>query len=339
MRQTALTREAGPGLGAVRSERTIEALRRELRTRHYSRKTERAYVGWVVRFLDFHGRVDPGELGRAQIDAFLTSLATEAEVGAATQNQAASALMFLFKNVLGRDPGSLENTIRAQKGKRLPVVLERDEVWRILSGLDSPYRLIATLLYGSGLRLAEALHLRVHDVELDRREILIRAGKGDQDRVSMLPDRVRRELSDQITVVQAQHERDLAREAGWVDVPDAVARKYPNAPRELGWQWIFPATKVSRLSRPGHSLRVGRHPLHDSAVQRSVKEAVRSAGITKPATCHTFRHSFATHLLQDGYDIRTIQELLGHKSVRTTMIYTHVLNRGGPGVRSPLDRL
>ena len=339
MPQPPSRREAGPGLGAVRSERAIGALRRELRTRRYSRKTERAYVGWVVRYLRFHESRDPGELSVGHIDAFLTWLATEGKVGAATQNQAASALVFLYKTVLGRDPGSLENAVRAHKGKRLPVVLERSEVGRILDELAPPYRLIARLLYGSGLRLSEALHLRVHDVGLERREILIRAGKGDQDRVSMLPDRVQEEVAAQIRIVRDQHERDLARGAGWVELPDAVARKYPNAPKELGWQWLFPATKLAVLSRAGQQARRGRHPLHDSAVQRTVKDAVRAAEITKPATCHTFRHSFATHLLQDGYDIRTIQELLGHKSVRTTMIYTHVLNRGGQGVRSPLDRL
>ena len=324
-------------MGPVNRERVLEALRRALRTRRYSRKTERAYVGWAQRYMRFHKGKEPSRLGRKDIDAFLTALAIKGRVSAATQNQAASALLFLYRSVLGVDPGAIESVVRARAGKRLPVVLERDEAKEVIAQLDHPYRLIATLLYGSGLRLSEALHLRIHDIEMERRELLIRGGKGNKDRVTVLPESARLAVVEQTGFVRAQHERDRARGAGWVDLPDAAAIKYPNAPRELGWQWLFPATKLAMLQKS--PIRKGRHPLHDSAVQRAVKDAVRRAGISKPATCHTFRHSFATHLLHDGYDIRTIQELLGHKNVRTTMVYTHVLNRGGLAVRSPLDRL
>jgi integron integrase len=314
-------------------------MRTALRTRRYARKTERAYLAWVERYFRFYPGRDPRHLDLPEINAFLSALAVKGKVSAATQNQAASALLFLYRGVLGCDPGPIEGVVRARRGKRLPVVLEREEVAQVLRQLTPPYRLISTLLYGSGLRLSEALHLRIHDVEQDRREILIRGGKGDKDRVTMLPEAARLAVVEQMGFVRALHERDRARGAGWVELPDAVGRKYPNAGQELGWQWLFPATRLSALRSAAHRNERGRHPLHDSAVQRAVKQAVSQTGISKPATCHTFRHSFATHLLQDGYDIRTIQELLGHKSVRTTMIYTHVLNRGGHGVRSPLDRL
>jgi len=237
--------------------------------------------------------------------------------------------------VVGRDLGAIDGMVRARSGKRLPIVLERDEVRRIMERLEMPYLLVATLLYGSGLRLHEALSLRIHDLQLERGELVVRQGKGGRDRVTMLATSATERLKGWIGRRAKQHARDLERDAGWVELPDALHRKCPNAGKELGWQWLFPATRILNLSNG----RRGRHPLHDSAVQRAVKEAVRSSGVSKPATCHSFRHSFATHLLQDGYDIRTIQELLGHKSVRTTMIYTHVLNRGGMGVRSPLDRM
>jgi integron integrase len=313
----------------------LAALRDALRARHYSRRTIKIYISWIGRFLRFHEGMHPSALGRSELNAFLTHLAVNAGVGASTQNQAASALVFYFGNVLGRDLGPVDSIVRGRRGKRLPVVLDRDEVRVVLRNLRMPHRLIATLLYGSGLRLHEALMLRVHDVALARREIVIREGKGGSDRITMLAQAAEPPMHEWIRRRERLHERDLERGAGWAELPDALHRKYVNAGRQIGWQWVFPGTTLQRFA----SGRRGRSPLHDSAVQRAMKDAVRRSGLSKPATCHTFRHSFATHLLEDGYDIRTIQELLGHKSVRTTMIYTHVLNRGGKGVRSPLDRI
>ena len=289
-------------------------------------------MGWAKRFLRFQ-TAQPRQSELGHVNAFLSSLATQSRISASTQNQAASALCFFHKHVLGVQLGALDEMVRAKRGKRLPVVLERSEVRQVVSHLEMPHRLVAMLLYGSGLRLHEALGLRVHDIELERGEVLVREGKGGHDRVSMLAHAVKAPVEEWLERVRRVHARDSARGAGWVELPDALPRKYPSAGRELGWQWIFPGSRVHRL--PGG--RRGRRPLHDSAAQRAVREAARTSAISKPAPCHTFRHSFATHLLQDGYDIRTIQELLGHKSVRTTMIYTHVLNRGGRGVRSPLD--
>jgi integron integrase len=273
-------------------------------------------------------------MGEAEINAFLTHLATEDHVSASTQTQALSALLFLYRHVLRREVGTLDGLVRARKERRLPVVLTREEVRRVLAQLDGDLRLIASLLYGSGLRLTECLRLRVQDVDLARLELTVRDGKGGKDRVTMLPRSLAAPLQSHLARVKTIHERDLS--AGWgrVELPDALQRKYPRASSEWRWQWVFPQRRRWRDPATGAE---GRHYVHETAVQRAFKDAVSRAGVTKRASCHTLRHSFATHLLEAGYDIRTIQELLGHKDVRTTMIYTHVLNRGGHGVRSPLD--
>jgi integron integrase len=314
----------------------LERLREVIRARHYSRRTEEAYVRWVRRLVRFHGMRHPREMGETEITSYLTSLAVAGKVSASTQTQALSAILFLYREVLGQDLPWLDDVVRAKVPQRLPVVLTREEVRKILLSLDGTPRLVARLLYGSGLRLLECLRLRVKDVDFGASQIVVRGGKGDRDRRTMLPSSVAPELAKDIEHVRAQHARDLEQGAGWVELPAALARKYPNAGREWAWQWVFPATRHYRDRETG---QVRRHHLHETVLQRAVKDAVRRAGVAKPATCHTFRHSFATHLIEDGYDIRTVQELLGHRDLSTTMIYTHVLNRGGRGVRSPADRL
>ena len=316
--------------------RLLDRVREAIRARHYSRRTEKAYVGWIKRYIFFHGKRHPAEMGGPEITRFLTALAVDSRVAASTQNQALNALLFLYRIVLEQDLPWLDDVIRAQRPVHLPVVLTRDEVRRVLERLDSPSRLVVLLLYGAGLRLLEAAQLRVKDVDLATNQILIRNGKGAKDRVTMLPAVAKPGLLQQLDAVLRQHRADLERGAGWVALPDALARKYPNAGRELGWQWIFPATRhyVDRVTGQRR-----RHHLHESVIQRAVKRALRQEEIAKAASCHTFRHSFATHLLEDGHDIRTVQELLGHRDVSTTMIYTHVLNRGPAAVRSPADRL
>jgi integron integrase len=276
------------------------------------------------------------EMGAAEITRFLSALAIERNVAASTQNQALSALLFLYREVLQQELPWLDEIVRAKSPERIPVVLTREEVQAVIGGLDGPIRLLALLLYGAGLRLLEAVCLRVKDVDFERHQITVRSGKGGKDRVTMLPAAVGRDLAKHLDAVRDQHAADVRAGAGWVELPWALARKYPNAGREWIWQWVFPATRTY-LSRDTGQRR--RHHLHESVLQRAVKEAVRSKGIPKRATCHTFRHSFATHLLEDGADIRTVQELLGHRDVATTMIYTHVLNRGPAGVLSPADRL
>ena len=263
-------------------------------------------------------------------------MAVDEQVSASTQTQALSALLFLYRHVIGREVGELTDLIRARKPKRLPVVLTRDEVKAVLGELDGDKRLMASLMYGAGLRLMECLRLRVLDIELTRGEIVVRDGKGGKDRITMLPLSVKPSLDSQLAAARSVHQRDLANGWGRVALPDALARKYPSAPADWHWQWVFPQQRRWKNLQTGEQ---GRHHVHESIIQRAMKEAVGSAGIVKHATCHTLRHSFATHLLEAGYDIRTIQELLGHKDVRTTMIYTHVLNRGGQGVRSPIDGL
>ena len=307
-----------------------------LRSRHYSRRTEQAYCLWVRRFIRFHGIRHPADMAEPEINAFVTHLAVDGHVSASTQTQALSALLFLYRHVIGREVGELTDLVRARKSRRLPVVLTRDEVKAVLSQLDGGTWLMASLMYGSGLRLMECLRLRVLDVEFTRGEIVVRDGKGGKDRVTMLPNSLTQALGAQLRSTRAVHERDLADGWGRVALPDALARKYPNAPADWRWQWVFPQQRRWKNLQTGEQ---GRHHVHESIIQRAMKEAVGSAGIVKLATCHTLRHSFATHLLEAGYDIRTIQELLGHKDVRTTMIYTHVLNRGGQGVRSPMDGL
>lgn len=318
------------------SPKLLPTVRRALRLRHYSRRTEEAYVGWIRRFVRHHGLRHPAELGEAEISGFLSALAAEG-VSASTQTQALSALLFLYRDVLDRPPETLRNLVRARASTRVPVVLSRSEVGRVLGTLDGTPRLVCTLLYAyaAGLRLLECLRLRVKDLDFELGQITIRGGKGDKDRITMLPGAVRTPLREQLRRLRIQYDADRARGAGWVALPGSFARKAPGAGADWVWQYLFPAT---RLHRHGVGGQLRRHHLHESVIQRAVRDAVRRAGLAKRATCHTFRHSFATHLLEDGYDIRTVQELLGHRDVATTMIYTHVLNRGAMGVRSPMDR-
>jgi len=314
----------------------LDDVRAELRIRHYSRRTEESYLAWVRRFVLFSGKRHPREMGGTEIQAFLAELAMEKRVSASTQNQAMCALLFLYRDVLKMDDLTLTLATRAQRPERLPVVLTKQEVRAILDRTKGTVSLVACLLYGAGLRLMECMTMRVKDIDFARKEIVVRDGKGQKDRVTMLPEAVAEPLKKHLQKARALHDKDLAQGAGRVALPEAIARKYLNADREWGWQWVFPATSryVDRASGIQR-----RHHLHESVIQRAMKQAVRESGITKPASCHTLRHSFATHLLEAGYDIRTIQELLGHSDVRTTMIYTHVLNRGGRGVHSPFDTL
>jgi integron integrase len=316
--------------------RLLDELRQAIRARHYSYRTEETYVGWARRFILFHNTRHPRDMGAGEINTFLSHLAVEGRVSAATQNQALAALLFLYREVLQVEVPWLEGVVRAKKPQRLPEVMTKGEVKAVLDKMPEGKRLMAGLLYGSGLRLNECLNLRVKDVDLERGEILVRDGKGGKDRVTVLPRSLTPALADHLRRHRAWFERVSADGRGRCSMPDALERKYPQAPFEWKWQYIFPAPKPSRDPK---SLEIKRHHLNETALQRAVKRAVRAAGITKNVSCHTFRHSFATHLLEDGYDIRTVQELLGHSDVSTTMIYTHVLNRGGRGVQSPADTL
>jgi integron integrase len=317
-------------------ERLIPAVRRLMRTRHLSRLTEEAYVRWIVRYVRFHGLRDPRTLGEREMREFLSHLAADQNVAASTQSQALAALLFLYVDVL-RDPSPwITDVIRARRPQRLPVVMTREEVRAVLGEIQGSSRLVALLLYGSGLRLMEALSLRVKDIDFGLNQITVHGGKGDRDRVTMLPAAARGPLDAHLARVRRLHERDLAAGSGRAVLPHALARKYPNAASELGWQWVFPARRMGFDPKTRERYR---NHLHETVVQRAMRDAVKAVKMAKRATCHTFRHSFATHLLEDGHDIRTVQELLGHRSVATTMIYTHVLNRGGLGVRSPVDRL
>jgi integron integrase len=311
-------------------------VRQAIRARHYSRRTEEAYAYWIRRFIVFHSKKHPSMMGAAEVTAFLGWLAAEERVSASTQNQALSAVLFLYRAVLVIELGPIETVPRARAPEHVPVVLTREEVRQILSTLSGTPRLIVSLLYGAGLRLLECLELRVKDVDFAANLVVVRRGKGRKDRRTLLPAVVKEPLAAHLAEVQSQHERDLANGVGAVVLPYALDRKYPNAAREWGWQFVFPAGRVCRDPRWGPP---SRYHLHESVVQRAVTAAARQAGVAKRAGCHMFRHSFATHLLEDGYDIRTVQELLGHADVSTTMIYTHVLNRGALGVRSPADRL
>jgi integron integrase len=314
--------------------RLLDQVREALRVRHYSYRTEQQYIAWIRRFIIFNAKVHPSTLGGRDVEAFLTHLAVDRKVAAATQAQALAAVLFLYKRVLNTDLPWLGNVIRASRPKRLPVVLTRAEVNRVLEHLHGKYWLVAALLYGSGLRHMEALRLRCKDVELEQRTLVVRNGKGAKDRVTVLPDKLVPLLRRQIERVAEAH-RDAARHGfAGVELPHALARKYPGAHMELAWQYIFPASRPVRDPRTGAWRR---HHIYEDSVQRKVKQALRVAGIEKPASCHTFRHCFATHLIEAGADIRTVQELMGHASVKTTQIYTHVLNRGGIAARSPLD--
>jgi integron integrase len=320
----------------LKQPKLLDQLRQALRSRHYSRRTEQTYCHWVKKFIYFHKVRHPAEMGEPEINAFLTHLAVKERVTASTQTQALSALLFLYRHIIGREVGDLGHVIRARKPKRLPVVMSREEVKAVLANLSGDKKLMASLMYGTGLRLMECLRLRVQDVDFARKEILVRDGKGAQDRITMLPESLSAPLQEHLKKIKTIHERDLADGWGHVPMPYALDRKYPHAAAEWRWQWVFPQERRWRNSKTGEQ---GRHHVDESLVQRAVKEAVTSAGLVKRASCHTFRHSFATHLLESGYDIRTVQELLGHKDVKTTMVYTHVLNQGPKGVRSPIDEV
>jgi integron integrase len=314
--------------------RLLDRLRDAISTRHYSHRTEKQYVAWVRRYIIFNGRRHPRDLGGPEVEAFLSHLATHRRVSAATQSQALAALLFLYKHVLGINLPWLSQVIRARRPKKLPVVLSRSQVRAILSQLDDPYWTIVSLLYGSGLRLLEALRLRVKDLDLSNRRILVRDGKGAKDRVTLLPESIVTPLEARLHHLRLAHESAKSRGFGGAELPFALERKYPGAHLEFGWQYVFPAQNPSRDPRTGAWRR---HHVHEQSVQRVVRGAVRAAHVDLPASCHTFRHCFATHMLESGADIRTVQELMGHSSVKTTQIYTHVLNRGGIAARSPLD--
>ena len=319
-----------------RRPRLLARVAAALQVRHYSPRTVKAYVAWVRRYVRFHGMRHPTDLSAADVGTFLSDLATVGKVSASTQNQAHAAILFLYRDVLEQPLEPVATLVHAKRPRRLPTVLTRAEVRSVLDRLSGQNALAALLLYGAGLRLLEALSLRVKDVDLSRRELIVRDGKGQKDRVTVLPSAAVGELQRHLTRVRLLHSHDLAAGAGRVTLPGAFARKHPGASREWIWQWIFPAVRQYCDQVTGERRR---HHMHPSVLQRAVREAALRAGLAKRVTCHTFRHSFATHLLEDGYDIRTVQELLGHSDVRTTMIYTHVLNRGGRGVRSPADGL
>ena len=318
------------------SPRLLDQVRARIRVKHYSIRTEQAYVDWIKRFIRHFGKRHPKDMGAEEVAAFLSHLAVAGRVSASTQNQAKSALLFLYKEVLALELPWLNKVESAKAPKRLPVVLTRDEVMAVLSRLEGSHSLIARLLYGTGLRIMECLRLRVKDIDFACGEILVRDGKGAKDRVTMLPESLASALQAHLVRVRELHRQDVEGGHGEVYLPYALDRKYPSAGREWMWQYVFPSAGLSVDPRTGI---VRRHHVQDQAVQRAIRQAVRDAGVNKPATPHTLRHSFATHLLESGYDIRTVQELLGHSDVSTTMIYTHVLNRGGRGVASPLDRL
>ncbi|MBC8382641.1 MAG: integron integrase [Candidatus Cloacimonetes bacterium] len=316
------------------NKKLLEQVSEIIKMKHYSIRTEKSYTYWMKKYYFFHNKKNPKDMGEKEITEFLSFLANVENVSASTQNQALNALIFLYKEVLHRDNIQVNNFIRAKTPKRIPVVLSKEEVEKVLSNLKGVYWLIGSLLYGSGLRLMEVLRLRVKDIDFAYRQILIRDAKGAKDRRTMLPEKLVKHLKRQIQKRKILHQEDLEEDQGYVYLPNAIANKYTKAERQFNWQYVFPANRRVIYTKTQNEYR---HHLHESAVQRAIKQAVRKTGITKEAGCHTLRHSFATHLLQNGYDIRTVQELLGHKDIRTTMIYTHVLNKGGLSVRSPLD--
>ncbi len=316
--------------------RLLDQVRDTIRLKHYSIRTEETYIGWIKRYIFFHNKRHPKDMGEIEIKAFLTNLAVNRNVAASTQNQAFNALLFLYREVLKQNFGDFSDTVRAKKPKRLPIVFTKAEVKLIIEQLDGAKWLMAQLMYGSGLRLMECMRLRVKDIDFSYRQVTVRDGKGGNDRMTMLPVITVETLNRHLEKVKLTHQLDLKAGFGSVYLPYALERKYKNANKSWGWQYVFPSTKRSIDPR---SRIERRHHMHESVIQRAVRQAIRKAGITKGGNCHTLRHSFATHLLESGYDIRTVQELLGHKDVRTTMIYTHVLNRGGRAVQSPGDML
>lgn len=319
-----------------RSPKLIEQVREVMRFQHYSIRTEEAYIQWIRRYIYFHNKRHPRDMGADEITRYLTHLAVNRKVTASTQNQAFSALLFLYKKVLQMELPRLDDIQRAKKPQHLPVVFTRDEVKALLSQFDGTKWLIYNLIYGSGMRILECLRLRVKDVDFHYRQIIVRDGKGNKDRVTLLPDKLIESLRLHLDKVKTMHKQDIEQGYGCVYLPFALERKYPSACREWGWQYVFPSKNISTDPRSGV---MRRHHIDEKNIQKQMKQAIRQAQIIKPGSVHTLRHSFATHLLEDGYDIRTVQELLGHKDVKTTQIYTHVLNRGAGGVRSPLERL
>ena len=317
-------------------KQTLEDVRNQIRLRHYSFSTEKTYLGWIARFKTYVQDRDPQLLGADDVKKYLTHLALHDRVSASTQNQAFNALLFLYRNILHVEMNDLTAVVRAKRKVNLPTVLSRNEVKKLLSFLTGPYLLMAQLMYGCGLRLMECLRLRIKDADFENDLLMIRSGKGEKDRALMIPDKIKKELAKHVASLKEVHDQDLTIGYGEVSLPDALEKKYPGAAREWGWQWMFPAEKLSVDPRTG---KVRRWHIHPTAIQRAVKEAVGEAKLPKMASCHTLRHSFATHLLEAGHNIRTIQELLGHKHVNTTMIYTHVVRKEQPGVKSPLDSL
>lgn len=314
-------------------EKLLDKVKTEIRTRHYSKRTEQAYTGWIKKFILFHNKKHPSEMGADEIRVYINNLATNHHVSSSTQNQALQGILFLYKNILKKEVGWIKEIKRSARVKHLPVVFSKKEVIKIFEHLSGVPKLVVSLLYGSGLRLSEALRIRVKNIDFDYKQITVRDGKGEKDRNTILPDSIIPDLRQHLNTVYLTHKEDLNKRRGKTILPYALKRKYPNAAKEFGWQYVFPADKFTKEKESGIVIR---WHIHESTIQRAVKEAIRKAGVNKPGSPHTFRHSFATHLLENRYDIRTIQELLGHKSVKTTMIYTHVLNRGF-GIKSPLD--
>ena len=320
---------------SINKPKLLDQLRAIIPTKHYSLRTEESYIQWIKRFIIFHNKRHPNEMSEVEINQFLSHLAVKKNVAASTQNQALCAIVFLYKHVLKKEVGDLD-LVWAKRSQKMPVVFTREEVRKLLKHLSGTYWLMAMLLYGAGLRLTECLRLRVKDIDFEYNQIAVRDAKGNKDRVVPLPQAVKKPLHEHLKKIKKHHEKDLKEGFGSVYLPYALERKYPNASKDWVWQYVFPAHQISTDPRTGAKRR---HHLFETVLQKAVKNAIRKAGITKQAGCHTLRHSFATHLLEDGYDIRTIQELLGHKDVSTTMIYTHVLNKGGMAVTSPADRL
>jgi len=313
----------------------MDQVRNKIRYKQYSLRTEQAYAGWIKRYIFFHNKRHPSEMGASEIESFLTYLAVKRKVSASTQNLALCAILFLYRDVLEIELPWLDDFSLAKRPQRLPVVLSREEVQALLDNVEKPlHALVLRLLYGTGMRLMECIRLRVKDLDFESSEIMIREGKGRKDRVTVLPSAVMDDLMMQLSISRRWYNQDRVNQVSGVYLPDALERKYPNAGKEWAWHWVFPSTKLSTCPR---SRIIRRHHMDEKAIQRSMKQTIHRVGITKPASPHTLRHSFATHMLENGYDIRTVQELLGHSDVKTTMIYTHVLNRGGRGVKSPLD--